>query len=69
MSMIWRKDMVYTHGQTEKSNFFEIYRSLLDYRYDGEWQNGKQHGAGTFVTEKGKKQKGTWENGEFINWE
>ena len=33
-------------------------------RYEGEWQDGKEHGAGTAVAADGSSFYGTWQNGK-----
>ena len=33
-------------------------------RHEGEWQDGKQHGAGTAVAADGSSFYGTWQNGK-----
>jgi len=37
-------------------------------QYDGEWQEGKQHGKGKFTNSKGQSRWGIWENGQRIKW-
>ena len=32
--------------------------------YDGEWENGKQHGVGTYTNAKGVRIKAIWQNGK-----
>jgi hypothetical protein len=36
--------------------------------YKGQWQNGKQHGEGTFVSPEGVSRKGEWKNGKRLYW-
>lgn len=36
--------------------------------YKGGWQNGKQHGEGSFVTENGEEKRGEWRDGTRIRW-
>ena len=37
-------------------------------KYKGNWANGKQHGEGTFINDKGVEQTGIWENGKKKEW-
>ena len=37
-------------------------------RYKGEWKNGKQHGKGIFINDKGETRSGLWEDGKRIEW-
>ena len=32
------------------------------FQYEGNWDNGKQHGKGLFINDKGIEQVGIWEN-------
>ena len=35
------------------------------YKYTGEWQNDRMHGAGKFVYASGNVYDGAWENGVY----
>ena len=37
-------------------------------KYDGMWQNGKQHGDGVYILPDGTARKGLWKNGKRIKW-
>lgn len=36
--------------------------------YKGGWKDGKQHGEGVMIDEKGVKKKGKWETGTILKW-
>ena len=36
--------------------------------YDGQWFNGKQHGEGIYLTSKGEKKRGEWNEGKRVRW-
>lgn len=37
-------------------------------KYKGCWDNGKQHGMGTFINQLGQIREGEWINGKRIGW-
>ena len=61
----------YTFSQTSLS-FYETSLNLIfltvnrpDGRtYDGQWLNGKQHGAAIYTNVKGEKKRGNWIDGK-----
>ncbi len=36
--------------------------------YQGQWENGKQHGKGEIIYPDGRKKKGIWINGKRVTW-
>ena len=36
--------------------------------YQGQWQNGKQHGEGIYTKPDGTSRKGEWNNGKRVKW-
>lgn len=37
-------------------------------KYEGQWENGKQHGIGTYTTSGGKTKRGRWQEGKRTAW-
>eukprot|EP00933_Yihiella_yeosuensis_P021189 TRINITY_DN16831_c0_g1_i1.p1 TRINITY_DN16831_c0_g1~~TRINITY_DN16831_c0_g1_i1.p1 ORF type:complete len:227 (+),score=60.19 TRINITY_DN16831_c0_g1_i1:91-771(+) len=37
--------------------------------YQGAWKNGKRHGKGIYVTSKGERKAGFWEDDRHIRWD
>lgn len=37
-------------------------------QYDGNWRNGKQHGAGIYHSSRGEIKKGEWADGKRVRW-
>ena len=52
----------------DKKQGFGIFSWVDGKKYIGEWKNGKQHGRGKFVSERGYEKTGFWENGKRIRW-
>lgn len=36
--------------------------------YDGEWAEGKRNGAGLYISAKGEKKRGIWQNDKLESW-
>ena len=45
-----------------------IYTYLNGTKYEGKWQDDKQHGEGIFTDENEKSKRGIWNNGERVRW-
>lgn len=37
-------------------------------RYEGYWQNGKQHGQGVYYNAQGRRKDGEWNEGKRVRW-
>ena len=54
-------------GKESTQSGFGIAETSDGYKYEGNWENGKQHGWGTLIQPNGESISGEWVEGELVN--